>query len=110
MVSSSKCLAPASKDKEASLLADPLIFEECQKALKQCKNYSFDDFCNLIERVGFEFKRQSGSHRIYSHPEFENGPPNYDTLNIQNYKGKAKPYQIKMFVDFIKNAKRKNNG
>ena len=109
MVSFTRRFVPANKDTEESLSSDPQILEECQKALEQCKNYSFYDFCNLIERTGFEFKRQCGSHRIYNHPDFENGPPNYDTLNIQNYKGKAKPYQIKMFIDFIKNAKRKKH-
>lgn len=109
MVSSIRRLVPDNKETEAPLSATPQILEECQKALKQCKNYSFDDFCKLIERIGFVFKRQCGSHRIYSHPDYEDGPPNYDIINIQNYKGKAKPYQIKLLIEFVKNAKRKRH-
>ncbi len=47
------------------------------------------------EAFGFQLKSISGSHHIYTHP----GIP--DLLNLQNVRGKAKPYQIKQLLQRI---------
>jgi predicted RNA binding protein YcfA (HicA-like mRNA interferase family) len=64
-----------------------------QKLLEKARNnpsgLRFESFVTLIEGYGFTFERQSGSHRIYSHPKLAT------TLNIQpRTDGKAKGYQV----------------
>jgi predicted RNA binding protein YcfA (HicA-like mRNA interferase family) len=49
----------------------------------------------LLEGFGFVLKQVPGSHRIFKHP---NVP---ELLNVQPTGGKAKPYQIKQFVNMI---------
>ena len=44
---------------------------------------------------GFRIDRISGSHHILVHPDIP------EFVNLQNYKGKAKPYQIKQLLDLI---------
>ena len=39
--------------------------------------------------------RTSGSHHIFQHPDVD------ELLNLQNSKGKAKPYQIKQFLELV---------
>lgn len=46
----------------------------------------------LVEAFGF---RVAGSHHIFAHPVIP------ELLNLQNRKGKAKPYQIQQFVDLV---------
>ena len=52
------------------------------------KNINFNDYCSLIEALGFVLQRQNGSHMIYKHP-------NGAYLNIQKIGSKAKEYQVK---------------
>jgi hypothetical protein len=66
-----------------------------KKLLRSPENIRFGDFVTLVESYGFELKRTSGSHHIFKHPEKP------ELLNLQNYKGKAKPYQIRQFLDLI---------
>jgi len=65
------------------------------KIINNYKNVSFDDFIVIIEAFGFRRKRIKGSHNI-----FENSKIN-ETINIQNVKGQAKPYQIKQFFEIV---------
>ncbi|MCF8370546.1 MAG: type II toxin-antitoxin system HicA family toxin [Bacteroidales bacterium] len=65
------------------------------KILSGSKNISFRDFVNLMEGFGFELSRTRGSHHIYKHKEVT------ELMNIQNVSGKAKPYQIKHFLEII---------
>jgi len=58
-------------------------------------NVPFPDFVKLIEISGFKLLRTSGSHHIFSHP----GIP--ELINLQNVKGKAKPYQIRQFLRLV---------
>ena len=76
---------------------------KCDKLLEKANNspnnFSFEEICSLAECYGFEFQRQSGSHVIY-----ENASLNIEQgrlMNFQNFKGKAKPYQIKQLVKAI---------
>lgn len=74
------------------------VEELFHKAKVSPHNFSFTELCNLAEAVGFEFKRQNGSHLIYKHIYIQGRE---SRMNFQNYKGKAKPYQIRQLVDFI---------
>lgn len=49
----------------------------------------------LAEAFGFSLKRISGGHHIYSHSRIP------ELLNLQNVKGKAKPYQVRQFIDLV---------
>jgi predicted RNA binding protein YcfA (HicA-like mRNA interferase family) len=69
-----------------------------QKARSSPKNLTFDELCLLAERVGFVFRNQTGSHKIYKHPlhgKIMNFQP--DKRN----KGKAKITQINQILDYI---------
>ena len=59
------------------------------------KNIRFDEFVALVEAFGFALSRTSGSHHIFQHPDVD------ELLNLQNSKGKAKPYQIKQFLELV---------
>jgi HicA toxin of bacterial toxin-antitoxin, len=47
------------------------------------------------EAFGFRLDRVSGSHHIFSHDGIA------ELLNLQDRKGKAKPYQIRQFLALI---------
>ncbi len=79
------------------------LMDKCDKLLQKAKNspnnFSFTEICRLAECYGFEFQRQSASHVIYEHPSL-NIEQNR-LLNFQNFKGKAKPYQVKQLLRAI---------
>ena len=54
-------------------------------------NVRFGDFVRLVEAMGFEFDRRVGSHAFYRHPCGA-------VLNLQEFGGEAKPYQIRQFL------------
>ena len=61
-------------------------------------SFPFDDLCRLAELIGFVFRHQSGSHRIYRHPETK------AMMNFQpdkRDKSKAKPYQVRQLLKYI---------
>jgi len=69
-----------------------------KKAKGSSENLSFNELCSLAEHAGFEFRNQTGSHKIFKHPT------NKKMLNLQpdkNDKSKAKEYQIKQLVAYI---------
>lgn len=70
-----------------------------QKMLKRLlagsKNIRFTELMACTESFGFQLKHVSGSHHIYTHPSIP------ELLNLQNVKGKAKPYQIKQLLQLI---------
>ena len=70
-----------------------------QKLLKQAlsgsKNMSFSDLMLLVEAFGFTLVRINGSHHIFTHSDIP------DLVNLQNVKGKAKPYQVKQFLSLV---------
>ena len=59
------------------------------------KNVSFNDMVRLIEVYGFRLDRIKGSHHIFVHPTIQ------ELINIQNAKGKVKPYQVKQILSLI---------
>ena len=58
-------------------------------------NVRFGDFVRLVEAVGFELKRVSGSHRVFVHPRAR------EILSLQDVEGEAKPYQIRQFLRLV---------
>lgn len=59
-------------------------------------NWSFDDACRLAVHCGWTLTRTSGSHHIFTH-----GSAVVPTLNLQQKKGQAKPYQMRQMKDAI---------
>ena len=70
-----------------------------EKILNNNKNVQFNDFVTLITAFGFKLIRNAGSHHIYEHNDIS------EMVNIQNDKGKAKPYQIKQFLQLVEKYK-----
>jgi len=66
-----------------------------KKLLSGSKNIRFLEVVACAEAFGFQMKGISGSHHIYVHPDIP------ELLNLQDVKGKAKPYQIKQLLQLI---------
>ncbi len=69
------------------------------KTLNAPQNTRFADLCQLASAFGYALDRVSGSHHIFVHPQA------IRPLNLQNDKGKAKPYQVKQFLRDIEEFK-----
>ena len=68
------------------------------------QNVKFPELAKVCDSV-FGKARQSGtSHRVYKTPW--QGDPR---VNIQNSKGKAKPYQVKQVLKAIEKMKEEND-
>jgi predicted RNA binding protein YcfA (HicA-like mRNA interferase family) len=65
------------------------------KALAGSKNIRFNDMVSLLEAFGFHLSRVSGSHHIFIHPQVP------ELVNLQEVGGKAKPYQIRQFLQLV---------
>ena len=59
------------------------------------QNVAFSDVRSLVEGFGFEVRRVSGSHHIYSHPAIP------ELINLQDVNGQAKPYQIRQVLRLV---------
>lgn len=66
-----------------------------QKLLSGTKNVRFSEAVACAEAFGFELDRIKRSHQIFTHQSIP------ELLNLQNVKGKAKPYQIKQLLQLI---------
>ena len=66
-----------------------------QKLIAGSKNVRFNEATTIAEAFGFRLDRISGSHHIFLHPDLS------ELVNLQNVKGKAKPYQIKQLLKII---------
>jgi len=49
----------------------------------------------LVESYGFRLDRVRGSHHIFVHPDVN------EIVNLQDAKGKVKPYQIRQFLSLV---------
>lgn len=58
-------------------------------------NVPFTDLVQLVETLGFQLARVSGSHRVYGHPGVA------ELLSLQPHRGDAKPYQIRQLLALI---------
>jgi len=65
------------------------------KLISGSKNIRFVEAVTCAKVFGFQLERISGSHHIFVHPDIP------ELLNIQNVKGKAKPYQVKQLLQMI---------
>jgi len=76
---------------------------KCDKLLEKAKNspnnFSFSEICQLAECYDFVIQRQSSSHIIYEHPSLR--IERNRLMNFQNFKGKAKPYQVRQLLRAI---------
>ncbi len=63
--------------------------------LSGSKNIRFSEVTVCAESFGFHLDRINGSHHIYYHQDVP------ELLNLQNVKGKAKPYQVKQLLQLI---------
>ena len=66
-----------------------------EKILAGSKNVQFRDMMSLVEAFGFRLSRINGSHFIFVHPEIP------ELVNLQEHKGKAKPYQVQQFLQLV---------
>ena len=66
-----------------------------QKVLRSPQNVRFGEMVTLVEAFGFELLRVSGGHHIFGRAGIA------EQLNLQNVKGKAKPYQIRQFLAIV---------
>ena len=66
-----------------------------QKALAGSRNIRFGDMVSLAEAFGFRMARVSGSHHIFEHPDLP------EIINLQDWKGQAKPYQVRQFLELV---------
>jgi hypothetical protein len=57
------------------------------------KNIRFNDLCKVCDHFFGAPRQSGGSHRIYKTP-WQCGP----RINVQNHKGKAKAYQVKLVL------------
>lgn len=60
------------------------------------RNVGFTEFRRLVESFGFELRRISGSHHIYRHPRVSR------PLSLQPREREAKPYQIRQFLEIVR--------
>lgn len=68
------------------------------------QNIRFADLCKVCDSYFGVARQQSSSHRVYKTPW--QGDPR---VNIQNSKGKAKPYQVKQVLKAITRLKNESN-
>ena len=66
-----------------------------KKVLSRSKDIRFKEIVALAEAFGFHLSRVSGSHHIFVHPQVP------ELVNLQNVNGKAKPYQIRQFLQLV---------
>jgi predicted RNA binding protein YcfA (HicA-like mRNA interferase family) len=65
------------------------------KALTGSKNISFNEMVLLVEAFGFRLSRVNGSHHVFVHAKVR------QIVNLQESNGKAKPYQVRQFLQLV---------
>lgn len=68
------------------------------------KGIRFNDLCKVCDQYFGEARQSGSSHRVYKTPW--QGDPR---VNIQNSKGKAKPYQVKQVLSAIERLEGQND-
>jgi len=63
--------------------------------LSRSKNISFSDAVTITKAFGFRLDRINGGHHIFVRADIP------ELVNLQNYKGKAVPYQIKQLLQIV---------
>jgi hypothetical protein len=75
-----------------------------KKALSGPENLAFREFLILAGAFGFRLLRVNGSHHILDHPDVS------EQLNLQEVRGKAKPYQFRQFLKIVEDHNLKLDG
>ena len=57
-------------------------------------NIRFDEMCYLLLKLGFTRRQRGGSHIIFQHGQ--------DFVNLQNFHGKIKGYQVRQVREILK--------
>jgi hypothetical protein len=78
--------------------------ELLQRARSDPRSLRYRELCQLAECFEFVFKRQKGSHAIYSRPAFPR------LMNFQDVKGMAKPYQVRQLLAAIDELTEQDDG
>ena len=73
------------------------------KLKRNPKNVRFSDLCKICDHYFGEPRQSGSSHRVYRTPW--RGDPR---VNIQNRKGKAKPYQVRQVLRAIERLSEEN--
>jgi len=81
-------------NKLKGLIMNKKVYESVMSG-KSDNNIKYTDFQNLIIDLGFEFKRQKGSHEMYYHHSIR------EFMNIQKKANRAKDYQVKQLREII---------
>ncbi len=66
-----------------------------KKLLSGSMNIRFSEAVSVAEAFGFKLDRINGSHHIYVRSDVS------ELVNLQEIKGKAKPYQIRQLLKII---------
>ena len=66
-----------------------------ERLLSGSRNIRFSEAAACAEAFGFRLERVSGSHHIYVHPEVP------ELVNLQEARGKVKPYQVRQLLQII---------
>ncbi len=66
-----------------------------QKIIASPANVRFGEMVTLVQAFGFRLLRTSGAHHLFGRAGIN------EQLNLQNVKGKAKPYQIRQFLKIV---------
>ena len=66
-----------------------------RQALQSPQNLTFRELCTLAESLGFRVLRTQGSHHVFGAVGV------VEMLNLQDYHGKAKPYQVRQLIKLV---------
>jgi predicted RNA binding protein YcfA (HicA-like mRNA interferase family) len=65
------------------------------RAIVNPASLSFAELVALAGAFGFRLSRVSGSHHIFSRPGVS------ELVNLQNVRGRAKPYQVRQLLKLV---------
>ena len=66
-----------------------------RKLIASPQNVRFGEMVTLVQAFGFRLLRTSASHHIFGRSGIS------EQLNLQDVNGKAKPYQIRQFLNIV---------
>lgn len=78
--------------------------EILERMRKNPKGMRFSELCKVCDEYFGEPRQSGSSHRVYKTPW--QGDPR---VNIQNFKGKAKPYQVRQVIQAIDRLEIRND-
>ena len=82
----------------------PTIEDILTQMKRNPKGIRFNDLCKVCDEHFGEPRQSGSSHKVYKNPW--QGDPR---VNIQNSKGKAKPYQVRQVLQAIERLEAQND-